>query len=214
MLVGTFPSNKLDTTSNGTANAARALWHFSQTFFQEFPAYMPNDNRISIWTESYGGKYGPAFTAFFQEQNQKIANRTLSDPSESYIMHLDTLGIINGCIDLLTQEESYIQFAFNNTYGLETVNQTVYDRAIDSFNRQGGCRDQIANCRSMAKQLDPENQGGSKNVNSACKAADEFCQAELEEPYIALSGRNFYDIAGPSNGMLPLSLFKSPAYKR
>lgn len=33
--VGTFPSQNPKNTANGTTNAARALWHFAQTWFQE-----------------------------------------------------------------------------------------------------------------------------------------------------------------------------------
>ena len=50
--VGTFSSENQNTTTNDTQNSARALWHFAQAWFQEFPAYKPNDDRISIWTES------------------------------------------------------------------------------------------------------------------------------------------------------------------
>src|ERR1700712_734899 len=95
-LVGTFPSNNIGATANGTANGARALWHFAQTFFQEFPDYKPNDNRISVWTESYGGRYGPASIAYFQQQNEKILNGSITDEKNRHVMHLDTLGIING----------------------------------------------------------------------------------------------------------------------
>ncbi|KAF2435542.1 alpha/beta-hydrolase [Tothia fuscella] len=206
--VGTFPSGNVDTTANGTSNAARALWHFAQTFFQEFPAYRPNDNRISIWTESYGGKYGPAFTSYFQEQNQKIANRTLTDPSEMYVLHLDTLGIINGCIDLLEQGESYVQFAYNNTYGLVTINQTVYDPGLGAFGRMEECKDLIVNCRSKAAELDPENQGRSEEVNNLCQEANSFCLFNLEGPYSALSGRSVYDIAAPKLDPFPPPFMK------
>lgn len=34
-LVGTFPSQKPSNSANGTTNAARALWHFAQAWFQE-----------------------------------------------------------------------------------------------------------------------------------------------------------------------------------
>lgn len=57
--------------------------------------YKPHDEKISLWTESYGGKYGPGVTSFFAQQNEKIANGTISGPGTHYI-HLDTLGIING----------------------------------------------------------------------------------------------------------------------
>ena len=51
-LVGTFGSQIQNSTANNTSNAARALWHFAQAWFQEFPAYKPNNDKISIWTES------------------------------------------------------------------------------------------------------------------------------------------------------------------
>jgi carboxypeptidase C (cathepsin A) len=56
--VGTMGSQTNQSTANSTAHAAHALWHFAQTWFEEFPFYKPNDEKISIWTESYGGKYG------------------------------------------------------------------------------------------------------------------------------------------------------------
>ena len=51
-LVGTFASQNLSLTANSTWHAATALWHFAQTWFEEFPHYKPRDERISIWTES------------------------------------------------------------------------------------------------------------------------------------------------------------------
>jgi hypothetical protein len=92
--VGTYPSQKQNFTAIGSLNGARALWHFAQTWFQEFPAYHPNDSRISIATESYGGRYGPSYSAYFEEQNEKIENGTWNHVGETYIIHLDTLMII------------------------------------------------------------------------------------------------------------------------
>lgn len=57
--VGTVGSQNVSNTANSTHHAAVAMWHFAQTFFEEFPAYKPNDERISLFTESYGGHYGP-----------------------------------------------------------------------------------------------------------------------------------------------------------
>ncbi|KAI9728080.1 MAG: hypothetical protein M1834_007796 [Cirrosporium novae-zelandiae] len=59
--VGTSTSQNLTSTANSTSHAAVALWHFAQTWFSE-----PRDDRISIWTESYGGHYGPGFAAFWE----------------------------------------------------------------------------------------------------------------------------------------------------
>ena len=111
--IGTVGSQNINRTANSTAHAAHALWHFAQTWFFEFPYYQPADDRISLWAESYGGHYGPAFFRFFQQQNEKIANGSSSEKGAKYI-HLDTLGIVNGLIDMVIQGEAYIQFPYNN----------------------------------------------------------------------------------------------------
>ena len=46
--VGTYASQDANLTTRGTENSARALWHFAQVWFQEFPEHKPNDDRISI----------------------------------------------------------------------------------------------------------------------------------------------------------------------
>lgn len=112
-LVGTAGSQDWKTTANSTVHAAHALWHFAQTWFSEFPAYKPHDDRISLWTESYGGHYGPGIFKFFQEQNEKISNGTIKEKGTHYL-HLDTLGIINGLLDAVVQLPSYAQTAYNN----------------------------------------------------------------------------------------------------
>jgi carboxypeptidase C (cathepsin A) len=111
--LGTFPSQKPSHTTNSTAQAAHALWHFAQTWFTEFPHYKPVDDRISLWAESYGGHYGPGFARFFQEQNEKIEDGTIEDGNAHYL-HLDTLGIVNGFMDSVIQSEYYIDFPYNN----------------------------------------------------------------------------------------------------
>ncbi|KAI9832790.1 MAG: hypothetical protein M1819_004010 [Sarea resinae] len=193
--VGTYPSQFEPSTPNGTTNGARALWHFAQTWFQEFPAYKPHDDKISIWTESYGGRYGPSYSAFFEEQNKKIANGTWNETGDTYYIHLDTLGIINGCVDLLSQELSYPTIAYNNTYGIETINQTVYEAAVDAFERPGGCKDLIISCRALAAEGDPTNQGNNATVNDVCGDANIFCSNVVEGAYTNYSGRGYYDIA-------------------
>lgn len=112
-LVGTAGSQSLTATANSTVHAAHALWHFAQTWFSEFPAYKPHDDRVSLWTESYGGHYGPGIFKFFQEQNEKISNGTIREKGTHHI-HLDTLGIVNGLLDGTIHMPYYAEMAYNN----------------------------------------------------------------------------------------------------
>ncbi|CAJ2510880.1 Uu.00g065050.m01.CDS01 [Anthostomella pinea] len=208
LLVGTYPSQNPNQTALGSRNAAIALWHFAQTWFQEFPAYHPNDSRVSIATESYGGRYGPEFSAFFEEQNQKIENGTWSDADgENYIINLDTLILINSCIDRQIQWPSYPQIAYNNTYGIQTVNETIYLAMMDALDREGGCRDQINDCRAVASLSDPDNIGVNETVNAICSAAETFCTTEVRDPYLDYSGRNYYDMASVDPSPFPPSFY-------
>jgi carboxypeptidase C (cathepsin A) len=112
-MVGTVSSGQQNSTAHSTAQAAHALWHFAQTWFFEFPHYKPGDDRISLWTESYGGHYGPGFMRFFQEQNEKIDSGESLEKG-AHKLHLDVLGIVNGCVDFLEQGEDYFHYGFDN----------------------------------------------------------------------------------------------------
>ncbi|KND92309.1 Carboxypeptidase S1 [Tolypocladium ophioglossoides CBS 100239] len=150
---GTLSSQAASHTANSTAQAAHALWHFAQTFLGEFPHYRPRDDRISLWAESYGGHYGPGFMRFFQQQNERIANGT-AEVAGARHLHLDTLGIVNGLLDAVVQAEAYIEFPFNNTYGIQAFNQSVYAALMHNFTRPGGCRDQMLRCQEALRGLD------------------------------------------------------------
>ncbi|KAI0131482.1 carboxypeptidase S1-like protein B [Daldinia grandis] len=208
LLVGTYPSLSRNQTAKGTRNAAIAFWHFAQTWFQEFPGYHPNNSRVSIATESYGGRYGPEFAAFFEEQNQKIENGTWNDDDgENYIINLDTLILINSCIDRQIQWPAYPHIAFNNTYGLETVNETIYLQMIDALEIPGGCRDQINDCRALALEYDPNNIGINTTVNDVCSDAETFCSRYVRDPYLDYSGRNYYDYASIDPNPFPAPFY-------
>jgi carboxypeptidase C (cathepsin A) len=194
-LVGIYSSQDSNSTALGTRNAAIALWHFAQVWFQEFPCYHPNNSRISLAVESYGGRYGPAFASFFEEQNQRIENGSFfANEGEKYIINLDTLLIVNGCIDRLVQWPSYPQQAYNNTYGIQTVNESTYHSMINALYRPGGCEDKIYECRNVSLLYDPDSIGINSSVNNICAAAEAFCVDNIRRPYQRYSGRNYYDI--------------------
>ena len=84
-LLGTLPSQNPNNTVDTSVGAAEVAWHFMQTWTQQwvyrpfhplikadshrFPNYKPKDNKFSVWTESYGGHWGPTFSDYFQSQN-------------------------------------------------------------------------------------------------------------------------------------------------
>ncbi len=138
----------------------------------------------------------------------RIANGSINATGDTYIIHLDTLGIVNGCVDLLTQELAYPTFAYNNTYGIQAINQSLYQQAVDNFNRPDtGCRDLITNCRNIAAVGDPNATGNNDTVNQACIAASVYCFNEVESQYINSSGRNYYDIAAIDPDPFPPSYY-------
>jgi len=200
--VGTYPSQNRNYTTQGTMNSARAFWNFAQVWFQEFPGYKPNDNRISIATESYGGRYGPAFSAYLQEQNERILNGTWNEANQTHILHLDTLFIINGCVDRLVQWPGYPKMAYNNTYGIKAYNSSRYDQVIEDLYSPTGCLAQIENCRNLSLAYDPTNQGYNRTVNRVCQAAETFCTEHVRDPYFD-SDVNYYDISAPSAASFP-----------
>ncbi|OGM51080.1 lysosomal protective protein precursor [Aspergillus bombycis] len=196
--VGTFASQELSQTANSSALAAHALWHFAQTWFFEFPHYKPADDRISLWTESYGGHYGPAIFGLFQEQNDRIAKGTAENGAK--YLHLDTLGIVNGLIDAVVQGESYITIGYNNTYGLEIFNQSLHDSLMHEWARPGGCRDRAVACQAALKDWDST--PGKGNISEICKDIDLDCVGGGTARYQQLD-RSWYDISHPKNDPFP-----------
>ncbi|KAI5919445.1 carboxypeptidase C [Camillea tinctor] len=193
--VGTFGSQQVPRTANTTRSAAHALWHFAQTWFGEFPHYRPENDRVSVWAESYGGHYGPGVARFFQEQNEKIANGSIG--GDAKYLHLDTLGIVNGLIDLVVQYESFISFPFNNTYGIQIFNASHHSALLSNWTRPGGCRSKLQSCQSSLSPLSL----------SSCDAISDACASQAWDAYQSLpfsrGGRAWFDIAHPPADPFP-----------
>ncbi|KXT14920.1 hypothetical protein AC579_3052 [Pseudocercospora musae] len=192
-LIGTMASQNVKHTANSTQHAALATWHFAQTFFTEFPHLKPNDERISLFTESYGGHYGPGFMDFFLHQNEKIKKGEMSGNGAHYL-HLSTLGIINGCIDAPDMMSSEIEMAFNNTYGIRAISQDQYDWAMNEFYRTGGALDDIKKCREMARKTDPQDHGDVTETNVFCSQAADRADNISDALYVRAGRGARFDI--------------------
>ena len=192
---GNYPiinATALDTTDL----AAVAAWHVLQGFLTSLPTLDSNvtSRDFNLWTESYGGHYGPAFYNYFYDQNEAIANGS----ARGVKLEMNTLGIGNGIIDEYVQVPHYPEFAVNNTYGIKAVNDTVYEYMQFALNMNNGCLQQLDFCRSTNLTTPVE--------QAICAEAENMCRDNVEGPYYAYSGRGTYDIRHPS-----VNLCTSPA---
>ncbi|KXN92916.1 Carboxypeptidase S1 [Leucoagaricus sp. SymC.cos] len=149
----------------GTSQAAAAdVWSFMQIFFADSRFAKYKTNKLAIWTESYGGHYGPTFAAHFLAQNAAIDAGTVSGVK----LNLQVLGVGDGLTDPLTQYPGYITYAANNPYHT-LVSSSVISRANSSWTSSNGCRAQIQNCYNTG-------------TNSVCSAAQSFCNNNILSP--------------------------------
>ena len=189
------------TTANTTEIAARATWHFLQSWLSTFPKYNPgvrsNNTDVAIngpvgvnlFAESYGGKYAPAFASYFEEQNVARRNGTLPS-NETLEVKLEVVGIINGLIDDLIQDQYFPLFAYNNTYGIQAINGVEELNALNDYNTN--CVSDIKACRAAMASTDPEGYGDVYLTNTLCEAAQLTCNGIVN--IISSAGYYPYDI--------------------
>ncbi|KAI0651568.1 alpha/beta-hydrolase [Trametes meyenii] len=169
-------------TKVGTSQqAAEDVWKFLQIFFADpkFSKYQKAD--FALWTESYGGHYGPTIAAYILDQNVGIANGTVNGTA----INLKFLGVGDGLTDPLAQYPGYLSYAASNPYH-PLVSDEDIQTATQAWNRSGGCKDQITNCYN----------GGSNDV---CSDAQNFCNRAI------LSG-----VLGPYDPYFILSTYPDP----
>jgi carboxypeptidase C (cathepsin A) len=201
-LNGTFSSQNPNFSANTSAVAAQAVWHFLQAFLGTFPQYNPGNRPnsttkngivgVNLFTESYGGKYGPAMAKVFEDQNNlrrtspAIYNSTLE-------IQLVSLGVINGLVDVLVQGPSWPRFAYKNTYNINLFSLLEQQNAASAFLSSDGCQQSTLSCRATAATLDPSNLGNSPTVNDICYNAYAACQAVFST--YDQKGKSVYDIS-------------------
>ncbi|KAK7953127.1 hypothetical protein PG988_013821 [Apiospora saccharicola] len=186
-LAGVFPSQDKLSTANTTTMAAHAAWQFMQTWMTEFPHYMPESKKFSIWSESYGGHYGPTFAGYFDKQNDLIASKKISN---AIPLNVETVGIINGCLDAEVQIPFYPETAYNNVYDLKIIDEAAYKKAVESWPQ---CQQLIHQCKALEAQKDPQNTGIDDEVNTACATAFGTCFKTMHDPYNPLV-HNVFDL--------------------
>lgn len=164
-----------------TVTAAPYVWKLLQAFYTQFPQY--ENRNFGLFTESYGGHYGPEFADYFEQQNAAIAAKSVTGQN----INLVALGINNGWFDATLQEKAYIDFARNNSYKplISASQATTY---LNAYNQQ--CAPALAQCHSSGS-------------NSACENSDNVCYQNIEGPISQAQDFDVYDVRAPSNDPNP-----------
>ena len=181
-----------------TDMAAVGAYHILQGFLSNLPQLdgQVASRSFNLWTESYGGHYGPSFFNYFYDQNQAIANGS----AQGVQLEMHTLGIGNGIYDEGIQAGYYPEFAVNNTYGIKGVNDTIYSFMKLANTIENGCQDYVAYCAESLRN--------SLADFETCAQATSLCRTFVEEPYYAYSGRGVYDIRHPLRDPTPPTYFE------
>ncbi|KAF7974316.1 hypothetical protein HWV62_12482 [Athelia sp. TMB] len=151
-------------TVGTSQEAASDIWKFLQIFLKDSRFSKYATAPLQIWTESYGGHYGPTFAQYFLTQNAAIKAGSATGVN----LNLKTLAIGNGLTDPITQYPGYITYAGSNPYHTLVSTSTITS-ANKTYTKSGGCAAQITSC----------NNGGS---NSVCSNAQDYCNDNILSP--------------------------------
>jgi len=194
-----------DHMQNSTFIAARAVWHLLQGFLSTFPQYNPGHllerafiqpTSINLFTKNYGGIYGPIFANFFEDQNER--RRIGEIPSDSTLeISISSLGIVNGLVDEIIQTSALASFAYNNTYGIESISHTQSINFLSDFRKPGGCKELANQCNIHATAESPDGKNLDQDTADVCERASDVCW-RLTNAIIQRSGRSPYDIRATS----------------
>jgi hypothetical protein len=100
------------------------------------------------------------------------------------IIHIDTVGIISGYVDLKIQGPYYPQMANNNTYGVQIIPEEDFIAATAAIPT---CVALLEECHAAAAALDPNGLGTNPDVNLACATGFGYCY-QYVYLYYAYSG--------------------------
>ncbi|QDS68444.1 hypothetical protein FKW77_010811 [Venturia effusa] len=212
---GRLPAQDPLKTANTTDTNVRTLWNAVQLWTIEFPHH-PSIDKISVWTNSYGGYTATSFLSYCFSQNEKIVNGTIPSNEAKKIVP-DNLGLTNACVDIVEQGKGSIDYAYNNTYNLSMLSETGYKLAMQAFSGPGGCKELTLHCRDAASKFDPFGFGNNDAVDKACHNAVGICQPLTMIPELH-ANRSSYDIAhlvpDPQPGYNALGYFNEAAIQQ
>lgn len=165
---------------SSSVTASPYVWKLIQNFYSAFPQYKSRE--FGIFTESYGGHYGPEFTRYIMQQNKAIDEGKIQGEKIKIV----ALGINNGWMNPYDAYKAMIDHAANNTYKklITAQQQATYTNTLNSR-----CKPQLEKCWKT-------------DSNNDCQRAMLTCKSSIESP---LSRGNFdvYDVRQPRKDPFP-----------
>lgn len=175
-----------DNNVNSTTTAAPLVWKLVQAFFTQFPQY---ENRaFGLFTESYGGHYGPEFVSYFLSQNEAITAGSIVGQK----IDVKVLAINNGWFDSTIQQKALIDYSYKNSYN-PIINSSQYTEYLNNYSNY--CLPALQQCTSIAGQ------------DESCVFASKTCGKYVEEPLLGSKNFGVYDIRAPRNDPNPISTY-------
>ena len=182
-----------ENNATSTVAAAPYVWKLLQAFWARFPQYKNRD--FGIFSESYGGHYGPVFAEYIEQQNAAISRGSLQGER----LNLVALGVNNGLFDVSIQEKALIDFSLNNNYK-PIITAAKHADFINTYNKD--CAPALAKCAASGSNTD-------------CHTSDDTCSNEIQSALqvpaqyggSALYDFDYYDIRQPSNDPNPPATF-------
>ncbi|KAL9013022.1 MAG: hypothetical protein Q9173_002247 [Seirophora scorigena] len=166
---------------NSTVTAAPNVWKLLQAFYAHFSQYLNRD--FGIFTESYGGHYGPEFAEYFEQQNAAIALGTVI----GHDINLVALGVNNGWFDSQLQEKAYIDFSYDNPYKI-LIDSSQHTSYLEAYTIK--CLPALQACASSGS-------------NSVCRDADDVCNRNIQAPLSMITNFDAYDVRELSSNPNP-----------
>jgi carboxypeptidase D len=167
---GCFSKPDVTATANSTLAAAPKFWLTLQAFMNSFPEY--TDNGFHFGSESYGGHYVPIFSKYIQDQNKA---------SIAGARHIDLKSILigNGWYSPQLQSQAYYDYGYESgsPYDLPPINATLKKEVYEKLVGSGGCLEQLRECEAIG-------------TDEICKAADNYCGVEIDQPWAKSTGRD------------------------
>lgn len=127
---------------------------------------------------------------YFESQSDLLGSSSSSSSPASPCaiasrpIRVSTVGIISPLIDLGISGLAGIEFAANNSYGIEILDRQTADALLTQYGAEGGCGELLDACRAIVDELDPDGWGNATEVGPVCVPAFQACFGLTEPPYM------------------------------